>query len=232
MEAGGMTCAAAQVVAAIEVVRFWIERGIPVREHTWVDVGGSRIGHYAIALALLGARGVTLLEPKPPTRWSRPLLSAAGVRVITAPAKGHTLPGVSAALRLYVPDCSDQETMALSSKIALLITNEDRVPGGVHSWTTTPLRDPNAHFLIGEGMSCPRGSASTPEEYLHSARMPSPEDNQRPSSEEGHCPFCGVPRSNNQSLCPCFQSGEASTIPEHPDIDAPAEWPNDDDIPF
>ncbi len=91
------------VVGARTDVRALITRGAPVRGVRWADLGGST-GHYAIALALEGARHVLLVDEGDPGSTARRVLDALRIEVVVGNAYEAPLLGIEAVLALYSVD--------------------------------------------------------------------------------------------------------------------------------
>lgn len=97
----GPGCMAALIAAALAELREWELCGIPIAGKEWADLGGGN-GYYSIALRLLGAKSVLLVDEDLPSPWAMPLLSANGVEVAQADATDYPLATENAALLLGV----------------------------------------------------------------------------------------------------------------------------------
>lgn len=101
-EAGGSTCFATLVSAALEEVSIWIESGVKVKGRSWLDIGGGN-GYYAIALKLLGAKHVKLIDVEAPSKYATPVLRSLNIESIVKDGRDIFSNDVDSIVLLYVP---------------------------------------------------------------------------------------------------------------------------------
>jgi len=154
-ECGGQSCFASLVVAAIEEVELWIKAGVNVTGRTWVDIGGSN-GYYAIALKLLGAKCVTLLDVEPPCKWAIPVLDAVGVDCINGAGETKVFNNVNSIALLYVPDLKLCDVFQNYPDLTMAVVSSDMFNDDyaeIVKWRSCDQLDAKRHFTIGEGMA-------------------------------------------------------------------------------
>lgn len=92
-----------RIVGARAEVRALAERGVPVRGVAWADLGGST-GHYAVALALEGAKRVLMVDERDPASTARRVLESLSIEVVVGDAYQVPLEGIESVLALYSVD--------------------------------------------------------------------------------------------------------------------------------
>ena len=111
------------VTAALEQLRAWIQSGLEVKGRTWIDVGGG-YGYYSVALKLLGAASVKLIDPIQPSKWTKPVCSAAGIKVITADGNKTAIQEADSALLLYVPGVGIHDVLLQHPHLTQMVTDD------------------------------------------------------------------------------------------------------------
>jgi hypothetical protein len=124
-------------------------RGVKVRGVAWADLGGST-GHYALALALEGARRVLTVDERDPGATARRVLSTAGVEVVVGDAHETALEGIEAVLALY---SIDPHALRTSRADVLVVAppQETRTPGARVAGFTSRRVSGTSPFLMGDG---------------------------------------------------------------------------------
>ena len=149
----GRNNCAATIIAAIEEVRAWIKQGVVVKDRNWIDIGGF-FGYHSIALKLLGAKTVTLVDETAPGKFSRPILDAVGVNVITEDAYSIDVPFVDSILCLFVPGVYVGDF--LSSATTQVITDQTEIDQEPMSqWKQSKIHAAGAYFSVSAGYCCP-----------------------------------------------------------------------------
>ena len=114
---------AARVAAALEQLRAWIRLGLKVKGRTWIDIGGGS-GHYSVALKLLDAANVTLVDPILLNKWAEPVCNAVGVQAIKTDGNKISIQEADSALLLYVPDVVIREVFLQHPQLTQMVTDD------------------------------------------------------------------------------------------------------------
>lgn len=151
---GGPAQFASMVAAALEELEQAVVGGLQIADRNWADVGGGR-GHYAIALSILGARSVTLVEPRAPDEIARAVLEAAGVEVVSATAQDYRCETADSVLLLYVPDVGLSDLKRSTPNAGQLVVDACRDIKRHRffeaEWEVLPLHGRVPFFMLGEG---------------------------------------------------------------------------------
>lgn len=152
-ECGGKSCFASLVAGAIEEVQSWIQAGVKVKDSRWVDVGGGD-GYYSIALKLLGAKSVCLLDIEPPSKLATPVLEAVGVEVVEGDGGSVEFCDIDSIALLYVPDLELSNVFMNYPDLTMAVVSSDMFNDDfaeIAGWRSYDVTEGKRHFTIGEG---------------------------------------------------------------------------------
>lgn len=139
------------------------------KNRAWVDIGGSN-GYYAIALKLLGAKSVILLDIDLPCKWAVPVLNAVGVESLVGDGSKMPFSSIDSITLLYIESLELSNVFFNYPDLTQAVISGgfwDEEFGEIAEWTIHNVSYQRKFFIIGDGSAIPAEIELTPDDEIY-----------------------------------------------------------------